>query len=304
MLTFGCAPFQVQYVMTAPTSNPKTSFSVFDYFDYRRCLDDFYRYRKSLNSRFSHRSFALKAGYKSSGLFIQLVKGKLNLTRKMLPGFVKAMGLDDAQGEYFSLMVHFTHAQNAVARQHWFDKMVPLLPSRTKTVALDQKRYYESWYHVAVREALSILDVGVDFELLARFIKPSITVAQAGEAIRLLEELGLIRKDPNGHWRATDALVESASDLGPYLIHAFQESLIDLGKNSLQRFGKDKRNVACFTFSLSEEGHRRLSVKVDSFFREVSDLVRSDEGMNRVCQLNIQYFPLSEEMVPGAGKGM
>src|SRR5882672_3467739 len=105
--------------MTVPNpSHARVSFSVFDYFDYRRCLDDFYRYRKSLNSRFSHRSFALKAGYKSSGLFIQLVKGKLNLTRKMLPGFVKAMGLDETQGEYFGLMIQFTHAQNAVARQH------------------------------------------------------------------------------------------------------------------------------------------------------------------------------------------
>ncbi len=295
--------------MTVPNpSQARVSFSVFDYFDYRRCLDDFYRYRKSLNSRFSHRSFALKAGYKSSGLFIQLVKGKLNLTRKMLPGFTKAMGLDETQAEYFGLMVQFTHGQNAVARQHWFDKMVPLLPARTKSVALEQKKYYENWYHVAVREALSILDVGADFHELAAFIQPSITPAEAEAAMRLLDSLGLIRIDSIGHWRATDALVESTADLGPFLIHAYQESLIELGKTSLKRYGKDKRNVSCFTFSLSEEGHRRLSLKVDSFFREVSELVRSDEGMNRVCQLNIQYFPLSGEtgsrVVAAGGRGI
>ncbi len=290
--------------MNASNMNPaRVSFSVFDYFDYRRCLDDFYRYRKSLNSRFSHRSFALKAGYKSSGLFIQLVKGKLNLTRKMLPGFVKAMGLDESQSEYFGLMVHFTHAQNTVARQHWFEKMVPLLPARTKAVALEQKRYYENWYHVAVREALSILAIDDDHSALARFIQPPITPAQALASMELLEDLGLIQKDTGGHWRATDALVESTPDLGPFLIHAYQEAFIDLGKSSLKRYGKDKRNVACFTFSLSDEGHRRLSLKVDSFFKEVSELVRSDEGMNRVCQLNIQYFPLSEETAAGNGKG-
>jgi uncharacterized protein (TIGR02147 family) len=289
--------------MTVP--NPiqaRISFSVFEYFDYRRCLDDFFRYRKSLNSRFSHRSFALKAGYKSSGLFIQLVKGKLNLTRNMLPGFVKAMGLDESQAEYFGLMVQFTHAKNAVARQYWFDKMVPLLPSRTKAVALEQKKYYENWYHVAVREALSILDVGDDHAVLARFIQPSITAEQALASMGLLESLGLIRKDGRGHWRATDALVESTPDLGPFLIHSYQASLMDLGKSALERYGRDKRNISCFTFSLSDEGHRRLSLKFDSFFKEVSDLVRSDVGMNRICQLNIQYFPLSEEK--GDGKGL
>ena len=32
---------------------------------------------------------------------------------------------------------------------------------------------------------------------------------------------------------------------------------------------------------------------VDQFFKEVSELVRSDTGMNRICQLNVQYFPQS-----------
>ena len=277
----------------SPTDPTPDGFSVFDYFDYRRCLDDYYRYRKSLNSRFSHRSFALKAGYKSSGLYIQLVKGKLNLTRKMLPGFIKAMALSETESEYFGLMVNFSHAQNSVARQHWFDRMVPMLPPRTKAVAMDQKKYYENWYHVAVREALAILDIGDDHGLLADFIRPPITPAQARASMELLDNLGLIKKDGKGHWRATDAIVESTPDLGPFLIHAYQESLIDLGKSALKQYERNQRNIACFTFSLSDEGHKRLSLKVDQFFKEVSELVRSDTGMNRVCQLNVQYFPMS-----------
>jgi uncharacterized protein (TIGR02147 family) len=276
-----------------PAQPASATFSIFDYFDYRRCLDEYYRHRKSLNSRFSHRSFALKAGYKSSGLYIQLVKGKLNLTKKMLPGFIKAMGLEENEGEYFGHMVNFTHAQNSVARQHWFDRMVPMLPPRTKAVALDQKKYYENWYHVAVREALAILEIGDDHAALADFIRPSITPAQALYAMELLDNLGLIRKDAKGHWRANDAIVESTPDLGPMIIHAYQESLIDLGKAALKQYGRDERNIACFTFSLSDEGHKRLSLKVDQFFREVSELVRSDTGMNRICQLNVQYFPMS-----------
>ncbi|MDB5048640.1 MAG: hypothetical protein JWO30_1711 [Fibrobacteres bacterium] len=275
-----------------------TAFSVFDYFDYRRCLDGFYKYRKSLNSRFSHRSFALKAGYKSSGLFIQLVKGKLNLTRKMLPGFIRAMGLGGAEGEYFGLMVNFTHARNAVARQHWFQMMIPLLPSAAKTVAMEQKKYYENWYNVAIREALSILDISDDFEEIADFIQPPIAVGQARASMELLAGLGMIRRDRNGFWRGTDAILASSPDLGPFLIHSYQGSLIDLGKEALQRYERELRNVACLTFSLSEQGHQRLNLKVESFFNDVLELVRSDEGMDRVGQLNIQYFPLSKQKTP------
>lgn len=271
------------------------NFSVFNYFDFRRCLDEFYRYRKAINHRFSHRDFARKAGYKSSALLVQLIKGNLKPTDKMMPGLMKALELGELEAEYFGYMVRFTLADSAEAKQLWFEKMTPLLPSQVRIVALEQKRYYERWHNVAVREALSILDVSDDFSELAEFIQPPISEGEAKESVELLRNLGLIRTDGAGYWRATDAILDSTPDLGTFLIWDFQENMIDKGKSALRRYSKDKRNVASFTFSLSEEGHKRLSIKIDSFFKEVFNLVRSDEGMNRVCQLNVQYFPISKE---------
>lgn len=276
--------------------NPASpTFTVFDYFDFRHCLEDYYTYRKSTHQKFSHRDFALKAGYKSSALLVQLIKGRIRPTPKMMPGLIKALDLGEKEAEYFGYMVRFTDADTAAAKQVWFEKMTPLLPSKMRLIALEQKRYYEKWHNVAVREALAILDVSDDCSELADFIQPTISEEEAKESLELLRNLGLIRADGDGFWRATDAILNHAPDLGPFLIWDFQAGMMDKGKAALRRWTKDRRNVATFTFSLSEEGHKRLSLKIDSFFREVHNLVRSDEGMNRVCQLNVQYFPLSKE---------
>jgi uncharacterized protein (TIGR02147 family) len=270
-------------------------FSIYRYFDYRECLRCYFLHRKAVNRRFSYRVFARKAGYRSSGLYIHLVKGELNLTRGMLPRFIKGMELQPREAEYFSLMVQFTHASTPEAKQHWFEMMLPLMPTSSRILTRDQVEYYRKWYHVAVREALSVLDVGEDPSVLADFLQPPITSRQAAASLKLLQSLGLIRRDGGGCWRATDTILASTPALGPFLIHPFQESLMDMAKAALKRYPREKRHISCFTFSISEEGDRRIRLKLNQFLKEVGNLVRSDQGMDRVCQFNLQLFPLSEE---------
>ena len=55
------------------------------------------------------------------------------------------------------------------------------------------------------------------------------------------------------------------------------------------------RNVSCMTMSVSAQGLERIISKIDLFRKEIVDIVRSDEGESMVCELNIQFFPLSKE---------
>ena len=67
--------------------------NVFAYYNYRKYLQDYYENRKSIYRYFSYRSFAKKAGYTSSGLYLDLVKGRKSLTPQMVPKFIAALGL-------------------------------------------------------------------------------------------------------------------------------------------------------------------------------------------------------------------
>ena len=71
--------------------------------------------------------------------------------------------------------------------------------------------------------------------------------------------------------------------------------MIDLGKNALDHFSVERRNVSCTTMSISPQGLERIISKIDLFRKEIVDIVRSDEGESMVCELNIQFFPVSKE---------
>ena len=72
--------------------------------------------------------------------------------------------------------------------------------------------------------------------------------------------------------------------------------MIDLGKAALDHYSVERRNVSCTTMSVSPQGLERIIHKIDMFRKEIVDIVRSDDHESMVCELNIQFFPLSKEM--------
>ena len=270
--------------------------NVYAYYNYRKYLQDYYDYRKSVQRYFSYRSFAKKAGYSSSGFYLDLIRGRKSLTPQMLPKFIAALGLNEKEGRYFTLMVDFTHATTAASKQAIFDQMSALLPSAIKSLTKSQQEYYSKWYYVAAREALSVLRINdKNIQELALFLNPKITLPQAKLAIQLLKNLGLIEIGEDGCYHSVNKAIFSGSEIAPLFVHEFQKQMIDLGKNALDHYSTERRNVSCMTMSVSAEGLERIISKIDLFRKEVVDIIRSDEGESMVCQMNIQFFPLSKE---------
>ena len=268
--------------------------NIFGYYNYRKYLQDFYEFRKSVHRHFSYRAFAQKAGYVSAGLFLDLVKGRKNLTDQLIPKFVKALGLNEREAQYFALMVDFTHATAPEPKQEIFEKMAAMLPRSMKILTRNQKEYFSKWYYVAVRESLGVLNISDNYQDLALFLVPRISVPQAKQAINLLSDLEIIAK-VDGIWRSRNTTVSSGTDVDPLMVHQFQKEMIDLGKNAITHFSRERRNISCTTMSVSPVGLERIIGKIDIFRREIIEIVRSDEGERMVCQLNVQFFPLSKE---------
>ncbi len=268
---------------------------IYDYFDYRRFLGEYYSYKKAHSRSFSYRAFAQRAGYTSSGLYIDLVKGKKNLTTSLVEKFSKAMGLDEKAVHYFTLMVDFTHAEDYDLKQDIFDEMTLLMPNRARKINQNQRDYYRYWYNVVVREALSVLDVPEKgHKLLADFIYPKITAVEARKSLKLLNELELI-KLVDGFYRPSEKTLRGSTDIDVSLVREFQSHMMELGKQALNEIPREERNISCVTFSISDEGLKRIKTKVDSFRNEILNIVRSDQGENRVAQFNVQFFPVSEK---------
>ncbi|MGL1904424.1 MAG: TIGR02147 family protein [Fibrobacterales bacterium] len=267
--------------------------NIFGYYNYRTYLQDYYEYKKSVNRHFSYRKFAEKAGLKSASVFRDIMTGRRNLTPALVPKFAAGMNLEGNEIEYLKLMINFFHAQTPQSKQEIFEKMAKMLPKSTQKLNSDQRKYFDHWYHIAIREALAVLDIDDNYQDLAFFLTPKISIPKVKQAIELLDSLGLIEKQGQ-YWRSKNASIQG-DHIDAFTIHQLQKQLIDLSKESLTHFTKEKRNVSNATVSVSQMGMERISARIDACRQDIVDIVRSDSEVNQVYQFNVQFFPLSKE---------
>ncbi len=272
--------------------------SIYKYFNYRKFLKDLYQYKKSMNKNFSYRFFSRKAGINSSAIYLLLVQERQNMTPNLLPKFAKGLDLNSVEAQYLECMVAFTHAKTPEAKQLHFEKMVDLLPPSAKELTAKESQYYQKWYHVAIREALAVLDVGDEHKPLAKFLLPPLKLIETRKALELLADLKLIEKNEKGFWKATDGSLHSTPELGALWIRGFQKSMMEKAQLALETVPSAERNISASTFSISEEGMNRINHKMNQFLADIENIVRLDENEFRVYQFNMQLFPLSEKHNP------
>lgn len=280
----------------------KDYINLYDYFDYRDFLADYYVARKARDKNFSYRYFAMKAGYNSSGLYSSVVQSKVSLTEKTIPKFTKALQLSDIEEDYFRLMVDFTHALTSKAKQEIFDEMLPFLPKKVQKLKDNQREYYSKWYHTAIVLALDFISVKEgskkDMTELAKSLNPPILYKEAKSSIQLLKELDLIKVDEEGKFEADFTSIKgSGGDIGDMTIHQYQAHMMDMAKESLSRFSKVRRRVRSTSMSVSEEGRDRILSKIEDFQKDIREIVRSDKNESQVYHFNVQFFPLSDKVL-------
>lgn len=279
----------------------KKDISVFNYTDYRQYLNDFFNNQKNKDPKFSYRRFAQKAGYNSSGLLKEVIKGRLNILNPVIMKFVRGIGLGKREAAFFENLVYFNQAGTNFERNAFFGRMMHFLSAEAYRVHKSQLEYYSKWYYAAIRELLSVIDFKDDYKTLGRLLIPHITQAQAQLAIKKLIKFGFIKKNKDGFYKSVSPSITNGPEVSALHIHNFQRAMIDLGKDALDNIPKTERNVSTLTFSANHKSLEEIRQAADAFRTRVKGIIESHQGEDRVCQLNIQLFPLSRPAIqPGS----
>jgi len=274
--------------------NKQKAVSIYDYTDYRLYLRDYYEEQKARNPAFSYRYFAKKAGFNSSGLYKDIVDGRTGITRSLILRFSTAMKLTKKQEEYFETMVYFNEAKMVEEKKLYFERLLRYYDSKAFRVDASQYEYYSKWYYIAVRELLAIGSFGDDYSAIAQALNPKIRMEQAQKAIEVLKKLGLIQKDKNGRYRSVDKILTTGIDVKSLAIAHFQKAMMDLAKEAIDRHKAVHRNISTVTFSVSEQTYNDIKAELDACRKRILGMVDRSENEDRVCQLNIQLFPLTQ----------
>ena len=269
---------------------------VYEYLDYRQLLKDLYETRKAENPIFSYRYIGQKVGFTSAGYFSNVLSGKRNISDGMIFGFAELFGFDKKQTEYFELLVQYDQAPDHARRRYYFERLLVMRKAKVAELTADHYEYFDKWYHVALRELLNYYPFRGDFQTLAKRLNPPVSAPEAKKAVELLLRLGLIAEKDDHTYAVTDKTVTTGAEVPLVAINTFQIAMMELAREAIDRFPRNKRSISTLTLSLSEEVYGAIDEKLARFRREVLDMVKNDTNeIDRVYQFNFQIFPLTQE---------
>lgn len=278
-----------------PDKNEIERPDIFDYLDYRAFLRDMFNYKKEKNQYFSYRAFSGRAGFSSPNFLKLVITDQRNLTNASVGKIAKGFDLKKQERDFFENLVFMNQASSHDDKNHYYTKMMSA-NGYLKSHKIDKSsyEYFSKWYYPAIREIAIFGNRNSTPEEMAKLLNPNITLKEAENALNLLLELELLRKDKAGLWKQVDKVVSTGPEVKSLVIANYHKEMIKLGIESLERHPSDKRDISGVTLSVKKEKITEIKKRIVAFRKELLKLACEDENSDQVVQINIQAFPLTK----------
>ncbi|HEX2959085.1 MAG TPA: TIGR02147 family protein [Chitinispirillaceae bacterium] len=264
------------------------------YSDYREFLRDFYQDRKKRLPIFSYRYFCIKAGIKSPTLFKEIVDGSRNLTSRTIPAFIKGLGLNTTDAQYFVALVHFNQSKSFEEKNQYLQQMSNLRRKISQDVVpVDHYEFYSCWYYPVLRELACIIEWNEDYGKLAKAVNPAIKKSEARNGINFLLEKGFLKLSSDGKYTQTSPALTSGSEVSSIGIRTFNETMAKRAVEAINVFNTDSRDIRTLVIGISPESYSLVKQEIREFYNRVIRIVDDDCSSDRVYNLGVQLFPLS-----------
>jgi uncharacterized protein (TIGR02147 family) len=269
---------------------------VFSFDDYRDFLKTWYTQTKSARRSLTYRSFAAKAGFKTSNFLMLVIQGKRNLTEKSIIKMGKGLGLGKREVEFFRDLVLFNQAKTADEKHQYYERVIQSKRYQAaKPIERQQYEYYANWYNPVIRELVCSPDFDGTPDWLAMHLNPQVTRAQCAKSLALLEKLGMVTQDAEGHWHQNTPLVSSGEGLRSLIVHNYHKSILELARIVMDRLPVSRRETSTMTIGIKREDVETIRDKIRTFRKEILQMASNVDAPDEVAQMSIQFFPLTKD---------
>jgi uncharacterized protein (TIGR02147 family) len=268
--------------------------NIYEFTDYRQFLRQFYEEKKESNGSFSFRAMGLKLDL-DAGFLVKVMNRQFHMRPKSFDKLFALCRFNEREQEYFETLVLFAKAKEEREVKTHFEKLLSIKGVSSFQVEDYQYEYYQQWYHSAIRAICNFCNfTGTEFKKIGDSLSPRITAKECKESVTLLLRLNLIEKNSDGFIRPTENLITTAPEIRTVAIRHFQRSTMALAMESLERHEPAIRDISSVTVSLNEDAVERVRAKIKECRESVLSIAKESPIEDRVCQLNIQFFPLTE----------
>lgn len=271
---------------------------IYEYLDYRKFLQDFYEFKKNANASYSYRMLSDKIGFKTKDFILRVMRGDKNLSNQSIPMVAKGLTLGSIETKYFEALVNFNQVKSSEEKSIWYDKLISLQKTArfTDTQALlthHQYQVYSDWRHLAIRSVIGIHGFQGDLQALANSLIPKLSLEEVTQSIELLESCKLIKRTKKGYELCQSSITTGAT-VPKGALQGFHQHCLKLGAKSIDTLPASKRNISGLTLGISEEGYNKILEKLVTFRKEIAQIADEDNNADRVYQMSLLLFPMSE----------
>jgi uncharacterized protein (TIGR02147 family) len=267
---------------------------LFEYMNFRDYLRDYYEDKKKAHAFYSFRLFSQKAGFTSPNFFKLVIDGKRNLSKESAFKFSKALGHTKKEADYFENLVFFNQSKTLEEKNAYLSNVMRFRgKSDPKKIEESEYSYYSNWYNPVIRELVIAMDFKENFKKLGQAAIPAISEAEARQSVKLLAELGFIQKNGDGTYSKTSAVLTTGPQVRSVAIANYHKVMMQRASESIERFSAVQRDISSLTLSVSPQAFAAIIARIQDFRKEILELSEMDENRQKVVQLNLQLFPLS-----------
>ena len=276
------------------------------FWDFKDRLDGyFYEFRKFQTRKdrrpYSYAMFSAAADIRSPNYLKLVIEGKRNLSEAMGKKFAKAMNLSKAETDEFLALVRFTQTENPLERNQKLKELSDLrVGKKLKTGEINQDTWEKvpSWVAWVLHALTDQKDVSADFESLYGHLRRKAKPDVVRKSLERLMESGELARGEDGSLQKGRLLMSGSENVPVDLVRKIQSELIYLGLESLAQDPPQDREFGAMTVALTEEEFENLKFELRQFRKRwTKDIMvkRQESKGDRVFQLNIQLFPVSEK---------
>ncbi len=281
-----------------------TKNSLFEYTDYRAFLRAHAEDRKKANPRWSYSLWAKRLGLAGTAPLTMILNGQRQAGPKLAEKMVHYFEFNARQREYFLDLVNLQKAgSDSSLSVLLMEKLKKNNPQREFKL-LDSQTFeaISSWQHYAVREMTQLPDFQEDSNWISERLRVKITPREVSKAIETLERLKLLARNAQNKLRPTQAEIQTTQDVSSEAIKRFHEQTLDLAKASIREVPVSQREVGAVTLTVSSSKIQKAKDLIRKFQDEFTALIEEPSLGDSTYQLNVQFFPLTENKNEGVRK--
>ncbi len=269
--------------------------NLFDYFDYREFLQDYYLFHKRRNPAYSYRLFARKARLGSPNYLKLVVDGKRRITDRTLYQFARGLGLNRDEEKYFRELVMYQEVSDPDSKElHLRSLLKYQEKQRTPTpLRADRIKFLLDWHHSVIRELVLNADFQENPAWIARRLGNKVSEAQARESLDLLIRLKFLDRNAEGRLEQKEPLLTSSDEVPSHVIRSLHRTYLRKAINSIFSVPMEKRELSGLVLSIPGNRLKEIKEELKEFRKKLNRKYGLDKDGDEVYFVGLYLFPVT-----------